>query len=369
VTRRARTIHLLLFLAALWGLNYAITGTPNLAEGDAAIWLHSGLLMLIIGTYWIEHFFTKPSDVVINSLVVFISVSTLNNPPLAEWWNALRYASLFMAIAAFLVIWIGSPALPEHDTSRAKRIVYLLAIRIGSAKVLFSVVFILALLSYFDLQQSQVKLMVLFWGVLLIAKHLELEGLFAGIWDWGRAKRAPAVGTISRVSSPNIVRFTLFDDATCRRGNLVVFTERGVPDSSSPIALVIGHRTTPDTVEAEAILFDSNFEEGALDRRKLVCRVDEEQEPLSNRLKSNPIRDRLSHLIAFASRGSEIARLQFELVSNPQIEEGHLVSVPVSAPLDLLFQVVNGRLTEEASLGGGERSFTMGEAEQLERFA
>ena len=365
MSRRARTIHLVLFLAALWGLNYVVTGSPRFPQGDNAIWLHSGLLMLIIGMYWIEHFFTKPADVVITSLVVFVSVSTLNDPPLADWWAALRDGSIALAILAFLVIWVGSPAVPEHDNSRLKRILYLLLVRVGSAKVLFSAVFILALVSYFDLREEQVKVMVIFWGVLLVAKHLELEGLFAAIVSWGSDRRANAIGTLSRVSAPNILRFDLLNDATCKRGSLVAFTERGVVDESSPIALVIGYRATPESVEAEALVIDSSFDEGALDRRKVICKVSDEQDVVSERMKNNPLGDRLAQLIAFASRGSEIARVKFEMISRPQIEEGNLVAVPTPDAGDLLFQVVNGVLHEEASLGGGERSYTIGEAEQL----
>src|SRR5260370_388560 len=101
MTRKQQTLHLVLFLAALVGLSRAVTGTFALPSGDAAIWLHGGLLMLILGMYWIEPYFTKPSDVVINGLVVFISTSTLSSPPYHVWWNILRYFSLAVLVAAF----------------------------------------------------------------------------------------------------------------------------------------------------------------------------------------------------------------------------------------------------------------------------
>ena len=121
MTRRTRIVHLALFLAALWGLNYAISGTAAIPAGDSAIWFHAGLLTLIIGVYWIEHYFTKPADVVVNSLIVFIAASALNDPPLSQWWAGIRYGTLLLAVSAFLVIWAGSPAVPEHDNSWWKR--------------------------------------------------------------------------------------------------------------------------------------------------------------------------------------------------------------------------------------------------------
>lgn len=102
MSRRARSVHLILFLAALWGLNFGLTGSWQVEQGDGAIWFHAGLPMLIVGMYWIEHFFTRPADVVINALVVFVSVSTLNDPPHPSWWDALRNVALGLAVVVGL---------------------------------------------------------------------------------------------------------------------------------------------------------------------------------------------------------------------------------------------------------------------------
>lgn len=95
---RYRIVNLVIFLAALIGLNYLINREFAIPTGDKALWFHSGLLLLVFGSYWSEYFFTKPSDVVINGLTVLISISTLNNPPFPEWWNLLKYYAVVREI-------------------------------------------------------------------------------------------------------------------------------------------------------------------------------------------------------------------------------------------------------------------------------
>jgi len=365
LTRRAQIIHLILFLSSLVGISWAVTGSFAPPTGDASIWLHCGLLMVVLGMYWIEPYFTKPADVVINGLVVYISTSMLTNPPYQPWWLALRYMSLGLIIVAFAVVWAGSPAVPKHDTSRIKRLFYLIVVRIGNAKILFSAVFFLALLSYFDLHSPIARWLVVFWGVLLVAKHLELEGLVDFLRGVFRVRSANPIGQLSRFAEPDIVRFQIDPNAICRRGRLVAFTSKGFADGSSPLAIVIGHRTGRTSVEAEAVLVDSKFAEGALDNRRVVTKVDRNDPMVAARLSDNAFGSQLDSLVGFASQKSDIGRLRFELNRGTQFEEGHLVSANSLTGTPILFQLINGILFEEPGLESGERAFTIGEAQQL----
>ncbi len=365
MTRKTQTFHLILFLAALAGLSRIVTGSLIPPTGDASIWFHGGLLMLILGMYWIEPFFTKPSDVVVNCLVVFISTSTLNSPPHEMWWSALRFMSLGILVAAFLVVWLGSPALPGYDSSRVKRIVYLLVIHVGNATALFSAVFLLALFSYYDAPKAFPYWMLAFWGCLLVVKNLDLEGLLTDIIKLFRNKPTKPVGRLTRFAEPNIARFELGGDSNCSRGTLVAFTQHGELQETSPLAIVVAHRSGPTRVEAEALLVESGFAEGTLDRRQVIIKVDQADPRIRERLQRSSLGNDLESLIGFASRESDISTLQFEMRRGISLEEGQLVSAISLSGSHVLFQVTNGVLHEEASLEAGERSFTVGEAQQL----
>jgi hypothetical protein len=365
MNKHTRAVLLSLFLIGLVGVNYLMSGSFALPTGDQGIWFTSGLFMLIVGAYWIEYYFTKPADVVINGIVVFIAASSLSHPPFQVWWQLLKYGSLVLVFAALVLVWGADPKSTRRDPSLPRRFVYQLVIRIGSSAVLFSMVFILALLSYFNVQEPQIRWAVLFWGVVLTARYLELDTFFKSIWNWHSTSRGASVGQVSRFSEPNIVRFTLFPDASCERSTLVAFTADGVVDKDSPIGVVVAHRNTLGAIEAEAILVDSNFEEGSPITKTIVVRVTEDDENISQRLSSGGVQNKLKSLIGYAFRGSDIAQLYVELAGDPQIEEGSLVSVALKNGKDLLFQIINGKLHEESGIKDGERSFTVAEAEQL----
>lgn len=365
MTRRAQLIHLLVFLTGLVVLNYIVTGSLVPPTGDAAIWFHSGLLMLILGIYWIEPYFTKPADVVINGLVVFVSTSMFVEPPNAEWWTLLRYFALGCIIAGFIVVWAGSPAIAGYDTSVTKRLLYLIVIRLGNAAVLYSAVFVLALFSFFGSSSPVPRWMLGFWGLLLIAKHLDVEGLVQSILATFRIRRTEAIGRLTRYAQPNIARFEILPGKQCARGTLVSFTSNGSSNSDSLLGVVVAHRATPKRIEAEALMLDGVFAEGALDRRQVVVKVDANYPEIRARLDGCSLGKEVDGIIGFASKDSNISRIRFELEQGVRVEEGQLVAAWSLTDTQILFQITNGILFEEKALESGERSFTVGDAQQL----
>jgi uncharacterized protein len=368
MTKRVQAVHLVVFLTMLAALSRIVTGSWAIPTGDASIWIHSGLLVLILGVYWAESYFTRPSDVFINSLVVFIATSTLTSPPYEAWWAALQSFSLATLIVSFAVIWAGSPALPGYDTSFFKRLTYLLVIRIGSSAALFSAVFLLALFSYFDPKAAIPKWMLGFWVLLLVAKHLDLGGLLNGVLATLRSGPIQPVGRLSRIAYPDIARFEIRPGANCTRGALVAFTSKGITDRSSPLGVVVAHRVGPNRLEAEALLFDEKYADGTVDSRHVVVMPDPTEAAIRDRLSRNPIGRRFGSIVGFARRESEISRLRFELSRGADLEAGFLVSSPSLTGSEVLFQIVNGGLCEESNFELGERAFTVGDAQQLGRW-
>jgi len=361
-----KIVHLTGFLGGLAGLSYLLSGKFGLPTGDAAIWLHGGLLLIAFGTYWIEYKFTKPDDVVINGLVGYISISMLSSPPNASWWEILRYLSLALVIVAFLISWHGSPAIPRSNPSLFKRFVYLVIIRLGNATVLFSAIFLLALISYFDLRSAETKWMMIFWIIMVSTRYLEIEELIRWIINLKQGSAVEILGEISGIIEPGIVRFKLAGQMNCSKGTAIVFTRNGVVEEDCPVGVVTGFRYAPDAVEVDALIIAASRREGGLDQRRVVGRLDIADLPASERERCNYNLTQISKLIAITRQGSDISRIYFELVVSPaKLEEGHLVSVKVAESATVFFQVINGKLHEETTFENSERSFVVGEGEQL----
>ena len=49
------------------------------SEGTQNLWFFSGAFLIILGAYLVEPFFTKPSDVIVNSIAIFIALIGLSN--------------------------------------------------------------------------------------------------------------------------------------------------------------------------------------------------------------------------------------------------------------------------------------------------
>jgi len=365
MNRRSRVVHLVLFLLALVGINVALYGTPLLMSGDRAIWIHGGLLMVIIGMYWVEPFFTKPADAVINGLVAYIAISGLTDPPLLPWWQLVRGISAGLVIGGFVLTWTGDPERPLSTRGPLARVAYHVVTRLGSSRILFSSIFILALLSYFDLRQPGPRWLVVFWGCIMMASELNLEGLLRSILDRAFKTRAEPIGRLARFFEPNVIRFDLHDASVCGRGTIVGLTTDGVLKADSPLAVVTAQRRTASRIEVEALLVDLSLPDGGLERRSIVVRAGGENAAVQSRLSTNPLLSKAETVIGLARRNSSISRLCFEVTGTASIAEGHLVAARDGRAGDILFQVIDGTLQEEVALEGGERAYTVGEAEQL----
>jgi hypothetical protein len=346
-------------------INFVLSKSFSFPKGDASIWFHTGLLMVIIGTYWVEHYFTRPSDVVINGLVVIIATSSLSNPPYSGWWNFLFFSSIVLVVLSFIVVWSGSPAIPENEDSKIKKFLYLTTTRLGSSKILFSFVFLLSLLSYFDLQTHSAKLLVIFWIIVLSAAYLDLDqfyDFFLTVFD--KSKNTP-IGSVTRVADPRVVRFKLRENSTCPVGSLITLTTREGENPDSPIGISIGSRVSPDEVEIEALMLEPSFPSGKHEDKLVVRKVDKTSSIYRAKSKDNLLIKNSQNIIGFASKGSKISNINFELIQNPGISEGNIVYSPTNTHERVYFQIIDGSLREELSIKGSERALTVGEAEQV----
>lgn len=357
-----RTILLGVFLITLLLISYKISG-KIFPDGDNSIWFHSGLLMVVLGMYWVEHYFTKPQDVFSNGLVGFIAISILKNPPFLFYWQLLRYYSLTLSILSLLIIFAGTPANQQNDTSKLKKFIYDIVTRFGSSQILFSAIFILSLLSFFDEKTPEIQGMLVFWIIVLSFKYLDLEGIIENLFS-NRFKKQP-IGIMTKIIDPNIVRFTLNENETCAKGELVAFTEKGVLEDNSPIGVVTGYRKSPNEVEVETIILDSNFSEGKLDKRVVVVKPPKEETFIDSRKKKNLLLINLKNLIGFVFKGSDVSRIFFEIVNKLPVETGHLVSVPDKGNKNIYYQVINAKLAREDTIRLNERVYTVCEAEQI----
>ena len=82
-----RLILLGTLLATLWVISFLITGKWSIPQGDVGLYFQMGLSLVILGSLFVEQYFTKPSDVIVNALVVAISLLTISDRSKFLYWT------------------------------------------------------------------------------------------------------------------------------------------------------------------------------------------------------------------------------------------------------------------------------------------
>jgi uncharacterized protein len=347
-------------IVALLGLVWLHTGSLLPPSAQDAIWFHAGLLTLLVGRYIVEYRITKPNDVFVNCMVVFASVSTLTNPPLQMWWELVRWGALACASIAIILAWDpGREARTQEKVLR--RSIYLVVTRLGQAEVIFSIVFLIALLSYFDLQSRETRIFVITWGVFVLAGRLNLAEI-SRLIVFPRSGSRKILGSAHSFLAPSIVFCRKLTDERIGIHRIVGFAQ-GPNDRCHCLGLVIGDRSSATETRVAIALIGQTVQDAAVNERTYLVSVsDQELLDAQPPLKTDQI-DQLKRMVGTVAKGTNIGRLKFEIFGNPTIAAGTLLLV--TSEKSVYYQVFNGIIDEEQTVSDSVRAFVEGEAEQV----
>lgn len=348
-------------ILVLLGLSWWHTGSFAPPSGPDAIWFHAGLFTLVLGRFITEYRFTKPNDVFLNCVAVFASTSTLTNPPNSEWWLLLRWGSLIVGTAAIGLAWDPGREAKLAD-SRARSIAYQVVTQLGRAEVIFSLVFVLALISYFDLRDYKTKVFVVAWGGMLIAAHLNLSQMTRLAFLPANKDRR-VIGVAHSFLAPSIVFCRRLGTDRIAMHQLVGFTQSGA-GSCHCLGIVIGERASATETRIAVALLHRSISESHLNDRSLVVTVGESEREAFD----PPVRDAelnaLKKVVGTVAKGTNIGQVKFELFGSPVISAGALMKVGIpTAPV--FYQIFDGVIDEEQTVNDSARAFVEGEAEQV----
>gem|GEM_PF-6033164 len=235
--------------------------------------------------------------------------------------------------------------------------------RLGRAEVIFSVVFVLALISYFDLATAEAKVFAITWGVFLLAAQLRIGRL--GKLALGRSgfKERTVVGFAHSFLAPSIVFCRRIGDVRVSDHQIVGFTQ----SASSPchcFGLVIGERASATEIRYAVALISCVVSDAQLNDRSLMVTVSpKELEAATPRIEEAQI-ESLKRVIGTVAKGTNISQVKFEVFGSPALAAGTLLQVSSGAS-DIYYQIFEGCIDEEAAVGDSARAFVEGDAEQV----
>jgi hypothetical protein len=355
VTPGARMVILIVALVTACGLSFVLTGTlvPNSAA-DALIF-QSTLLFVVLGSAVLEHKFTRPADSVVNGLIGMISLITVANiaPPRA-WWAVFGYCAAVFLMALICSVASTGPSIADWRR-RIATATYRPAVVFGKARLLYSVVFLFAVVTFYGVQDTRTATLIVFWGLFLALWPLGVPEMLSAFQV--RKSGPSPIGRAVRFDSPNLVRVEL-DPAQARTADNPALLQAA--DGKQQIVVPLYAQLRGEHLLATGLCVPASSPQGGALTPGHVY-------PLAS-LGSDSVAEKLggkgtSALIGFVIEDSSIGQIRFETWRQDLCRDGLVVWCSVAGQR-VFYQITEGATHEEV-LEGDRHGFQYAVAGQL----
>ena len=163
------TIQLLVLIA----VSYAVTKHPFVND----TWFIAGLLAIVINPQLLEPYYPRPGDVVANGLIVFFLAANERKTITAPGWLVFTYfvATAISLAALALVLGAGRRSGRFFGLANSARILS----QIASARVLYSVVFLLSAVEFRPSLNSDFWKLITVWALILLVGKVNWQAVWA----------------------------------------------------------------------------------------------------------------------------------------------------------------------------------------------
>lgn len=327
---------------AAGGLSLYLTGSIVPNKPQESLMFQSSLLLVVLGSAVIEHKFTRPGDSVVNGLVGMVTLVTVYGvAPALYWWLVFCYcAVVFLVSLACSVVSTGPDI--RGWKRRVADITYQPAVFLGRARLLYSVVFLFGVFTFYDAGSREAAILVVFWGVFLALWPLRVPQLVSGI---RRHHRSPtALGRVVRREWPALIRVELHPGVGWSEDKPRLYQDA---DGNQHLVVPLYKQLRDQQGIATALYvpYGGPSVEGLTGG--FVYELPDEGLPLHNGINDVLGAGRGSRLIGFVIEDSRIGAIRFETWRPDLCREGLLVSCDVAGG-KVLYQITEGATREEA---------------------
>ncbi|MBU0722223.1 DUF87 domain-containing protein [Patescibacteria group bacterium] len=334
-------IYLIIFAGILFALKFLVidrvfTGLGN----DAEIWFTSGLLLVVLGTFVTEKYFTKPLDVIVNVITLFVVLSTLDNVSNFQlYWPLVAY-SLMTAVIAFLsFVLIDEEKDRNYLSQKIAHSANTVSSFLGSSKMLFSIVFILSIFSYFisslesnaliNKEQIAVLLLIAFWGMVILVEPIDKK-LIVPLLEKMRDKSKPKlIGKIAKRSNPDVIYVEqLPGSPNLKAGDIAVIDDiKNFRDSKYLVHVMFVSELEADN---KKYLYFHCINSQAIDIAKQIY-VHKTDSNIPEAVTISEIYKNRDNIIGFVHTNSDIDVIKVKMIDgvdeNKELKEGDLISI------------------------------------------
>jgi len=352
---------IVVFLAALalLLLAFRLTYGHPFPSTPPSLILFTSLLMLSFVTFFVEHFFTTPTDVVASTLAILLLISPIRGEisRFGKWyWLFYGYNLLLLVTSLAALLLLDEDKSRDCVQNRCSLQLKRFSTYWGNGRFLFCALFFLTLLFYVDNQSRTFLVLAAYAAVILLIDPKKYLLTFVV----GHKQGQQDVGEIIGVQSKNVFLAQLYSErAAVRRFDLVQF-RYSMDDEHRVFRGMIIDNYLMNEKQWIKILSTEQLRDAAAaptsnetSGRNVVCKLDR-QDSL----------DLFDDFVGVVVEGSTIQTIRFEYAEKVPIVEGTLLEVRTGNK-PLLYQVIQGRTTVELLESKNEAGFIIGEAVQL----
>lgn len=335
-----------------WSYLAQLPDTPRIV-------LITSLIMLSFVTLCLEHFFTKPTDVLASTLSIILLLTPLHRQlgKLGVWYGIfLGYSYLLMLLALVALFLVDDTKPSEAVQNRLAGALKTLAVHFGTGRFLFFGLFVVCMLSYVDSQSTDFIILFAYAAALLLINPK------SAVFSTAKLLRSSDedIGAIFGVQSKNTFLVRLHPThKPVRRYGCVEFMY-SMDDRRRVFRGLILDNYLLNEQQWIKVLTNRRITE-ALENTP-QC---EQHKP--NRVYHLEVRDRpqiLSRFVGVILEESKIQAIRFEYSHVVPLSEGDLLEIDVQQKR-VLYQIVQGVTEIEALEAKNETGLIVGEAVQL----
>ena len=330
----------------------------------------SGALLLIFGSYIAEPYFTKPVDVITNTVAVILALLSIKEPSsLIGYWE-LFYASVAMNICSIAVIFLSQ----FHKLKKAQKIFFEIITKIGQSKIVFSVIYLLTVISYFRSKPIEFIFFLTFW--IIFITQFTVESFILWFWKildflFHNKGHSEIIGEAIGCENPFLYKIEVdyfkHQIKDTKKGELVYLL---LNDSKGAVGIIINEKQLLNKKWITVYLLEKNRVPLKIDLKKqefisesktifskdnavYSLRLDDIKNLESKKLvKENYLYKNRKNFIGYIAEESDINNINFyslldsSSVKYRLLKEGTVIKTEIYGE-DVLYQIIDGRTYKE----------------------
>ncbi len=352
-----RVFIMLIGLLCVLLVSWKFTGSPLPQDSKYALIFQNALLLIVLGSAILEHFFTKPADSMINSLMAGITMfGVFHASPALAWWVVFSYC-LFVFLISTVCVATSGGRLSGDIASVVNSRFYKPAIVLGRSRLIFSIVFLFGVYSFYSIQSEIAVYLIVFWGVFMAIWPLKLPQLLSSI-SFNSQETVLPIGKLLRMDNPGVLRFAINQSTDWEKGKPLIYQR--VDKSQQWVLPLYSHLNDERRIGTAMLL-------GAVEEVKTGLsdgHIYEFEEELDHDAVMSLLGETTqSRLIGFVAEDSSIGRIRLEVKSDSPCADGMLIWCKVGG-VKIYYQISAGTTIEE-NLDGDKHGYQIAYAAQL----